>query len=255
MSLDLSPSRSSDKSCTEEQDSDMSSWGISDLSSQSSQSSQSTQDGHVQTCIENTATVTVNQESSRTSEANNVATSRPQTCRKSTATITETTIPGLSAPSITRLGHSAGRNPFAIRARHLRTQVQRERETPGPGIGKGGIRRMATVIHKTTQRRDASRLRQLRITQHAREYENDIPLLPFQRLVKQIMLEVITPNTYRIQLAALQALRMSCEAFLTQLFEQCSMFTAHAKRVTLMPRDIDLAKRIAYSLSRSMDRW
>lgn len=251
MSLNLSPAQSSDNPGMEEHDSvNLSPCDTSGISSHSSEDSQ------VQTCMGNMINVKGTQELRRTPEAINIVCSRPQTCRKSTGTRTGATTTGTPASATSRPEHPAARNPFASRARHLRTQVQREREVPGPGIGKGGIRRMATIIQRTARRRSASNLRQLRIMQHAREYENDIPLLPFQRLVRQILLEVKGSNvSFKIQLAALQALRMSCEAFLTNLFEQCSMFTAHAKRVTLMPRDIELAKRIRYSLARSLDRW
>ena len=43
---------------------------------------------------------------------------------------------------------------------------------------------------------------------------------------------------------ALRALQEGCEAAVISLFEDAYLCTAHAKRVTLMPSDIKLARRI-----------
>ena len=48
----------------------------------------------------------------------------------------------------------------------------------------------------------------------------------------------------RFQTAALMALQEAAEAYLVTLFEDSLLCTIHAKRVTLMPRDMALARRI-----------
>ena len=48
----------------------------------------------------------------------------------------------------------------------------------------------------------------------------------------------------RIQLIALAALQEAAENLLVGLFEDVNLLAAHAKRVTVMPRDIRLALRI-----------
>ena len=48
----------------------------------------------------------------------------------------------------------------------------------------------------------------------------------------------------RIQAEALEALQEAAEAYLVHLFEDANLCVIHAKRVTLMPRDIQLARRI-----------
>ncbi|EDO31850.1 predicted protein, partial [Nematostella vectensis] len=48
----------------------------------------------------------------------------------------------------------------------------------------------------------------------------------------------------RWQVAALMALQEAAEAFLVRLFEDANLCAIHAKRVTVMPRDIQLARRI-----------
>ena len=48
----------------------------------------------------------------------------------------------------------------------------------------------------------------------------------------------------RIQSSAILALQESAEAYLVGLFEDTNLCAIHAKRVTIMPKDIQLARRI-----------
>ena len=48
----------------------------------------------------------------------------------------------------------------------------------------------------------------------------------------------------RFQSAAIMALQESAEAYLIGIFEDTNLCAIHAKRVTIMPRDIQLARRI-----------
>jgi histone H3 len=74
--------------------------------------------------------------------------------------------------------------------------------------------------------------------------------LPFQRLVREIVeAQSRTGETYRLQAAALNALQMAAEAYLVSLFEDSYLCTLHAKRVTLMPKDMQLARRIRGEIS------
>lgn len=69
-----------------------------------------------------------------------------------------------------------------------------------------------------------------------------IPRLPFQRLVREVSQE-FRPDL-RFQAAAIGALQEAAESYLTQLFEDTNLCAIHAKRVTIMPRDVQLARRI-----------
>lgn len=51
-------------------------------------------------------------------------------------------------------------------------------------------------------------------------------------------------KTFRFQASALLALQESCEAAVISLLEDAYLCTHHAKRVTLLPTDITLARRI-----------
>ncbi|XP_074058041.1 LOW QUALITY PROTEIN: histone H3.3A-like [Macrotis lagotis] len=66
--------------------------------------------------------------------------------------------------------------------------------------------------------------------------------LPFQRLVREIAQDFHTD--LRFQTAAIGALQEASEASLVGLFEDTNLCAIHAKRVTIMPKDIQLARRI-----------
>lgn len=67
--------------------------------------------------------------------------------------------------------------------------------------------------------------------------------LPFARLVREIQAG-LTREPYRWQAAALLALQEASEAHLVALFEDTNLCAIHAKRVTIMPKDMQLARRI-----------
>ena len=60
--------------------------------------------------------------------------------------------------------------------------------------------------------------------------------LPFQRLVREIAQDIKTD--LRFQSAAILCLQEASEAYLVGLFEDTNLCTIHAKRVTIMPKDI-----------------
>ena len=66
--------------------------------------------------------------------------------------------------------------------------------------------------------------------------------LPFQRLVREIAQDIKT--NLRFQQAAVEALQEASEAYLVGLFEDTNLCAIHARRVTIMPKDIQLARRI-----------
>jgi histone H3/H4 len=67
--------------------------------------------------------------------------------------------------------------------------------------------------------------------------------LPFARLVKEIQ-TYFYKDEYRWQANAMLALQEAAEAHLVGLFEDANLCTIHAKRVTVMPKDMQLARRI-----------
>ena len=80
------------------------------------------------------------------------------------------------------------------------------------------------------------------IRRYQRSTELLIRKLPFQRLVRSIVQEY-APN-FRIQTGALVALQEGAESYIVELFEDTNLCAIHAKRVTIMPKDMQLAQRI-----------
>jgi histone H3 len=70
--------------------------------------------------------------------------------------------------------------------------------------------------------------------------------LPFQRLVREIAQEfkIKGEKAERFQGSAVLALQEVAEAYLVTLFEDTNLCAIHAKRVTIMPKDIQLTRRI-----------
>eukprot|EP00798_Chlamydomonas_sp_ICE-L_P013371 gene13371-biopygen22497 len=62
------------------------------------------------------------------------------------------------------------------------------------------------------------------------------------RLVREIAQDFKTD--LRFQSSAVLALQEAAEAYLVGLFEDTNLAAIHAKRVTIMPKDIQLARRI-----------
>ncbi|KAJ3154658.1 centromeric DNA-binding histone H3-like protein cse4 [Geranomyces variabilis] len=86
-----------------------------------------------------------------------------------------------------------------------------------------------------------------------RRYQKSTDLLirklPFARLVKEVSADLSTMEYAggqppRWQSTAIMALQEASEAFMVHLFEDANLCAIHAKRVTIMQRDIHLARRI-----------
>jgi histone H3 len=79
-----------------------------------------------------------------------------------------------------------------------------------------------------------------------RKYQKSSKLLirkaPFQRLVQEIAHDI--QSDLRFQSSAVMAIQEAAEAFLVGLFEDTNLCAIHAKRVTIMTKDVRLAMRI-----------
>ena len=111
----------------------------------------------------------------------------------------------------------------------------------GQQAPKGGVKKRYRYRPGTVA------LKQIR--QYQKSTELLIRKLPFQRLVREIASddEVIKSplcGKVRFQSAAIMALQEATEAYLVGLFEDSNFCAIHARRVTIMPKDIQLARRI-----------
>ena len=66
--------------------------------------------------------------------------------------------------------------------------------------------------------------------------------LPFQRLVREIAQDFKTDLRFRS--SAVLALQEAAEAYLVGLFDDTNMLAIHSKRITIMPKDMQMARRI-----------
>ncbi|KAH8104855.1 hypothetical protein BXZ70DRAFT_1049038 [Cristinia sonorae] len=119
--------------------------------------------------------------------------------------------------------------------------------------GKAPRKQLASkVTRKTTQaatggvkkphrfRPGTVALREIRRYQKSTELL--IRKLPFQRLVREIAQDFKTD--LRFQSSAVMALQEAAEAYLVSLFEDTNLAAIHAKRVTIQPKDLALARRL-----------
>lgn len=109
------------------------------------------------------------------------------------------------------------------------------RKGPGGGIQKPRARKR--------YRPGTRALKEIRLYQKSTELL--LRKLPFARLVKEIMQQFVTPDKVgRWQADALNALQEAAESYLVGIFEDANLCAIHAKRVTIMVKDIQLARRI-----------
>jgi len=143
-----------------------------------------------------------------------------QTARKST---------GGKAPR-KQLATKAARKSTSGKAPRKQLAHKAARKAPSPG----GIKKPHRYKPGTVA------LREIRKFQKSTELL--IRKAPFQRLVREIAQEYKTD--LRFQSNAVAALQEASEAYLVGLFEDTNLCAIHAKRVTIMPKDMQLARRI-----------
>lgn len=150
--------------------------------------------------------------------------------------------------------HEASRSPNrSLKTTHTHTHMARTKQTarkstggkaPRKHVASKAARKSAVAsggIKKPHRFRPGTvALREIRRYQKSTELL--IRKLPFQRLVREIAQDFKTD--LRFQASAVMALQEASEAYLVGLFEDSNLCAIHAKRVTIMPKDIQLARRI-----------
>lgn len=82
------------------------------------------------------------------------------------------------------------------------------------------------------------------IRKYQKSTNNLIAKRPFYRLVGEITQERLGKTDLRYQRAAIEGLQEAAEYYLVGLFDDANLCAIHARRVTLMPKDLLLAQRI-----------
>jgi len=145
--------------------------------------------------------------------------------------------PAAAAPKITgkKIGPASklGRKKLE---KSPKTPAQKRKSMSGPSRTPGTQRK------KQKWRPGTVALREIR--QYQRSTNLLIPKLPFSRLIKELANERSSSGGLRFQSSALMALQEAAESYIVQLFEDTNLCAIHAKRVTVMPKDMNLARRI-----------
>ena len=71
-----------------------------------------------------------------------------------------------------------------------------------------------------------------------------VPKLPFQHLVCEITYHDLNKVDIQYQASAISALQEGMEAYLVGLMEDTGLEAIHGRRVTIMPKDVQIARRI-----------
>lgn len=142
------------------------------------------------------------------------------------------------------------------RPKHPTARKSTGREKPAPASARGGKIKASNAEDEQGQLRKKRRYRPGTLAlREIRKYQRSTDLLlrrlPFSRVVREIAMDMMTDTNYergeaglRWQSSAIMALQEATEAFLVHLFEDANLCAIHAKRVTIMQRDIQLARRI-----------
>lgn len=114
-------------------------------------------------------------------------------------------------------------------------------------IGKEIIKPIGKKSLKVMQKKIFHRYRPGTLAlREIRKYQKSTELLirkmPFQRLVREIAHTCF--NNLRFQRSTIEALQEASEAYLVNLFEDTHLCAIHAKRLTIKPQDMQLARRI-----------
>jgi histone H3 len=102
------------------------------------------------------------------------------------------------------------------------------------GSGQGGVKKPHRFRPGTVALRE--------IRKYQKSTDLLLPRAPFRRLVREIAQEL--RNDVRFEATALEALQELTEMYIVELFEDTNLSAIHAKRITIMPKDVQISRRI-----------
>lgn len=139
---------------------------------------------------------------------------------------------------------TGGRTPNVYRILETKTKALKSKGKHLPPVGRNVAKKSsaAEMMHKKVRRYRPGTVALKEIRRYQKTTELLIRHAPFQRLVREISTKF--KNDFRFQSGAMTALQEASEAYIIGLFEDTNLCAIHAKRVTIMPRDIQLAMRI-----------
>jgi len=140
-------------------------------------------------------------------------------------------------------------NSYTLLTKLARVQAERQREAAAqaaaPPPRKQGVRQLGPRGGVKKPHRycpGTVALREIRRFQKSTELL--IRKAPFQRVVHEIAQTMFKNKDLHFQSLAVLALHEATEAYMIGMFEDTNLAALHAKRVTIMPKDILLARRL-----------
>nr|UHA57731.1 histone H3.6 [Crypthecodinium cohnii] len=140
-----------------------------------------------------------------------------------------------------KAGKAPGKVPGKAPGKAFREQLAGKaprKQTTVPGADGARLNRV-----KRSHRLKSGQVALREIKQYQKSTDLLLLKLPFQRLIKELCEETLKVEV-RFQAQAILALQEATEAYLVGLFEDTNLCAVHAKRVTIMPRDLELARRL-----------
>jgi len=148
------------------------------------------------------------------------------------------------------IGRKAQKNQKQFALKHMKTakipkrsklDMMREYRASQEAAGVTVTAPAANIpIKKPRYRPGENSIREIRRYQKSTELL--VRKLPFQRLIREIAQNY--KSDLRFQGSAIMALQEAAESYLVGLFEDTNLCAIHAKRVTILPKDIQLSRRI-----------
>ncbi|GMR30818.1 hypothetical protein PMAYCL1PPCAC_01013, partial [Pristionchus mayeri] len=151
-------------------------------------------------------------------------------------------------PRVKQMARKRVREAETRQEKGLRMKLQTKRDIHVSHVSLGKTQRNQAIKRKVPIRRGVGVLKEIR--RYQRSTALLIPKMPFRRLVRCVLknrnkeLGKLDTEEIRIQSSAVDALQEAAEAYLIGVFEDCNMAAIHARRVTIMPRDLFLIRRI-----------
>ena len=126
--------------------------------------------------------------------------------------------------------------------------MTRTKSHPYKSLGNGKRPSTARLLNPKGRIRKPRRFRPGTVAlRQIRKYQSSTELLirklPFQRLVKEVVVQMFQKQ-YRFQSTALLALQEASEEFLVRMFEMVNHIAIHSNRQTIMSKDMYLWDRL-----------
>ncbi|CEP63920.1 centromeric DNA-binding histone H3-like protein CSE4 LALA0_S09e05468g [Lachancea lanzarotensis] len=127
------------------------------------------------------------------------------------------------------------------RRRYVTAEEPSRLESPQPAV----VTKVVGRRKSSTKRYRPSDMALQEIRKYQRSTDLLISKMPFARLVKEVTDQFTTEEQQlRWQTMAIMALQEASEAYLVGLLEHTNLLALHAKRITIMRKDMQLARRI-----------